>query len=77
METKQLNQPTQTHLNEQELTEAVGLLEEDQREHLRNSEHSLTEFLVGLNQLKEQGSKAFLAPAVVQTVFFLAAGGKE
>jgi hypothetical protein len=77
MKAKQSSQPTQMHLNEQESTEALGLLEEDQRELLRNNKESLAFFLGSLNQLKEQGLKAFLGPSVVQTAFFLAVGGKE
>ena len=77
MKTNKPNDLTQTLLTASEMKTVVGLLEEDQVEHLRNNTRSSEIFLNSLNQLKQSGSKVIDRPAVVQTAFFLAAGGKE
>ena len=56
---------------------ALELLEVDQRDHLRNNSQSLKGFLDNLTGVKLDNSEMLNRPAVVQTAFFLAAGGKE
>jgi hypothetical protein len=64
-------------LTESEIRVALELLEVDQRDHLRNNSLSSTEFLDILTGVKLDNSEMLNRPAVVQTAFFLAAGGKE
>ena len=75
-ELQQQTTSTSEQLNEQELQQVAGFLDQDQRSHLWNNKDSLTEFLTLLNHLKEDGHLV-IQPSVIQTAFFLAAGGQE
>ena len=71
------NKSISQSLTESEIRVALELLEVDQRDHLRNNSMSSTEFLDILTGVKLDNSEMLNRPAVVQTAFFLAAGGKE
>ena len=77
MKTNKSSESTSQLLTESEITVALELLEVDQRDHLRNNSRSSTEFLDVLTEIKLDNSEMLSRPAVVQTAFFLAAGGKE
>ena len=77
MKTNKSNDSTSQSLTESEIRVALELLEVDQRDHLRNNSQSLAEFLDNLTVVKLDNSEMLNRPAVVQTAFFLAAGGKE
>ena len=77
MKTNKLHYSTSQTLTELEIRVALELLDADQRDHLRNNSLSLTEFLDNLTGIKLDNSEMLSRPAVVQTAFFLTAGGKE